>query len=141
MVMIFVILRLIQSLKVSNIMRFVENSIFDLENRNNLILDFYDYYYFFTVELENEELLPLVSDGYELFLEQILHGVLVLKDYSNSSDGAIDIIDYTTTLYGVLSSIISDDEIIKDTKYNNWIDNFKSSIEYSSIIYVGENNE
>jgi len=127
--------------------KFNENASFDFNNRNNLIKDFYDFYYL--IELEKEKVVndkfktsddkdklsyyDILTEGYELFSKDILHAIALLMDLNSGLEDKeleLDIMDYTTTLYGLLLSMY-EDNIDKTEEYQDWLVMFDNLVQES----------
>ena len=127
--------------------KFNENASFDFNNRNNLIKDFYDFYYL--IELEKEKVVndkfktsddkdklsyyDILTEGYELFSKDILHAIALLMDSNSGLEDKeleLDIMDYTTTLYGLLLSMY-EDNIDKTEEYQDWLVMFDNLVQES----------
>ena len=111
-------------------MHYNESGGFGIENRNKLLLDFYDFYYFISeVQLKRKIISEILVSGYELFLSQILTAIDLIMDENNGltkEEDSLDVMDYTTTLYGVLIVVVEDFE--RDEHYALWVEGFKHTI-------------
>ncbi len=110
--------------------RFKENHPLTKENLENLKLDFCDYLFYVEVYVSKYSSDKLYHDEMDLIKSQTLRALHIIMDitnnqYQDTDEHYIDMLDYITTVYGILRANEYAPELCNGPMYEDWISQFR----------------